>query len=46
MWEFEIVHNSTEEIKLIFGYSLSDAFRRHNIESPNEWECIRQEYID
>ena len=46
MWEFEIMHTVTKEIKLIFGYSLSDAYKRHGITSPNEWEYISHEYID
>ena len=29
MWEFEIMNKSTEERTIIFGYSLSDAFKRN-----------------
>ena len=46
MWEFNIMHKITQETTIIFGYSLSDAFRRTPSLNPNEWECVGQEYID
>lgn len=46
MWEFEIIHNETKERKIIWGYSLSDAFRRSPSLKSDDWECIGHEYID
>ena len=46
MWEFDIVNEKTQEYNIIFGYSLSDAFKRYPSFNPDEWECIGQEYID
>lgn len=46
MWEFDIIHKTTQESKIIFGYSLSDAFKRNESLNPNEWECVGMEYID
>lgn len=46
MWEFDIIHKTTQEKNIIFGYSLSDAFRRSPSLNPSEWECIGREYID
>ena len=46
MWEFEIMNNETKETNFIFGYSLSDAFRRYPLLNPNEWTCIGREYVD
>ena len=46
MWEFEIIHSATKERKIIFGYSLSDAFKRSPSLISSEWECIGQEYVD
>lgn len=46
MWEFDIVNKTTQEYSIIFGYSLSDAFKRSPSLNPDEWECIGQEYID
>jgi hypothetical protein len=46
MWEFDIIHKITQETTIIFGYSLSDAFRRTPSLNPNEWECLGREYID
>lgn len=46
MWEFDIVNKITQEHNIIFGYSLSDAFKRSSSLNPDEWECVGQEYID
>jgi hypothetical protein len=46
MLEFHIIHNATEERNVIFGYNLSDAFRRNPSLNPNEWTCIISDYID
>ena len=36
MWEFEIMNKSTEERTIIFGYSLSDAFKRNPQMNSND----------
>ena len=46
MWEFDIIHKTTQEKNVIFGYHLSDAFKRHPSLDPNDWECIGETYID
>lgn len=46
MWEFEIMNKSTEERTIIFGYSLSDAFKRNTQMNSNDWICIMQDYVD
>lgn len=46
MWEFDIIHCDTQEHKIIFGYSLSDAFKRSPSLNPKEWNCVHSEYID
>lgn len=46
MWEYEIIHNVTEERRIIFGYTLKDAFRKVPSLDPNEWSCLMAEYID
>lgn len=46
MWEFDIINTETEEQRIIFGYSLSDAFKRNPSLTPSEWQCIGHEYID
>ena len=46
MWEFDIIHTVTNEQKIIFGYSLKDAFQRHPSLNPNEWTCEMSTYID
>ena len=46
MWEVDIVNKTTGESKIIFGYSLSDAFRRSPSLNPDEWEYVSSEYID
>ena len=46
MWEFDIVNHETDEHRIIFGYSLADAFRRNPNYDTSEWTCINSEYID
>ena len=46
MWEFEIMNIVTKETGIICGYSLSDAFKRTPSLNPQEWECLRQDYVD
>ena len=46
MWEFQIMNNKTHEVEIIFGYSLSDAFKRYPSLNPAEWTCINHDYID
>ena len=46
MWDFDIVNKNTQENKIIFGYSLSDAFKRSPSLNSDEWECVGHEYVD
>lgn len=46
MWEFHLIHNKTEQREIIFGYNLSDAFRRNPSLNPSEWTCLLSDYID
>lgn len=46
MYEFEIKNINTNDTRIIFGYTLSDAFRRNPDLDDSEWECIDIEYID
>lgn len=46
MWELEIWNPTTQETKIIFGYSMSDAMKRNPELNPEEWECILSIYID
>ena len=46
MWEFILIHKQTNQEEIIFGYTLSDAFKREPLLDPNEWVCMSQEYID
>jgi hypothetical protein len=46
MWEYEITNLKTKQTSIIFGYSLSDAFKRNPLLIPSEWECTDQGYID
>lgn len=45
MYEIKISKPETGENKLIFGYSLSNAFRRAKLDS-SEWEVLYMEYVD
>lgn len=45
MWEFEIVNKNTDETKIIFGYTLSDAYRRYKL-NPEEWILVLRTYVD
>lgn len=46
MWEFHLLNQQTKKEKIIFGHSLSDAFRRYDELSPDEWQCIGEYYVD
>jgi hypothetical protein len=46
MWEYGLIHKQTGREEIIFGYTLSDAFRRNPHLNPNDWECDRADYID
>lgn len=45
MWEFDIVHNDTNESRIMFGYNEADAFRRSGYD-PNEYIVVGRTYID
>jgi hypothetical protein len=46
MWEYGLRHRETDKEEIIFGYSLMDAFRRSPALNPDDWECVRADYID
>jgi hypothetical protein len=45
MWEFGICNIVTGEQSIIWGYDLTDAFRRSKT-NPDEWEVTYQDYVD
>ena len=45
MYEYEVRNIKTNEERVIYGYSLTDACRRSNLLKAN-WDIIRFEYID
>lgn len=45
MWEYEIMHKTTKERDIIFGYSYADALRRSKV-NGDEYTCLMVEYID
>ena len=45
MIEFGIMNTKTEEEKVMFGYSITDAYRRAKLDM-NEWHITYCEYID
>lgn len=46
MYSLEIFNKSTNETRLIFGYSLTDAFRRAEINDIENWTVLQIEYED
>ena len=46
MWEFEIYNEKTKETRIIFGYSLSSAMKKWNVENPEDWTCLLHTYVD
>ena len=46
MFEYEIIHKTTNETAILFGHSEGDAFRRSNIENPAEWVVVLETYVD
>ena len=45
MWEIDIRNTETDEIRLIYGYNLEDAFQRYNLKSE-EWIVVNEVYVD
>ena len=45
MWEFEVMHRETEERIIIFGYNLTDAYKRSKM-NPEDYICLLSTYID
>lgn len=45
MWDFTIENKKTGEIKMIFGYSYSNALFRENYNSE-DWILLSQSYDD
>ena len=46
MWEYGLTHKRTGKEYIIFGHSLSDAFKRSPELNPEDWECVRVDYAD
>ena len=46
MYEFSIYNNKANVELGIFGYTLSDAFKRNPELNPKDWVCLGYEYID
>lgn len=46
MKEYEIINKVTNEDKLIYGYTMADAFRRNGILNKDEWKLIFEAYVD
>lgn len=45
MFEFNIKHKNTGELKIIFGYSASNAFKCYDL-CPEDWIVLNDFYID
>lgn len=45
MWEIDIRNKETDEIRLIYGYNIEDAFERYNLKSE-EWIITNTTYVD
>jgi hypothetical protein len=46
MYEFEVFQPEIKKSRIIFGRNLADAYRRANIDDPQDWVMIYQEYVD
>ena len=46
MYEYELINKYSNEHWFIFGYSISDAWRRNAKLNPTDWSVIHCEYID
>ena len=45
MWEIDIKNKISGELDIIFGYNITDAFQRYNL-NPNEWIILNTIYVD
>ena len=45
MYEYEALNTTTNERKIIFGYTFEDALKRNDL-NPNEYKYIARWYID
>ena len=45
MYEYDVANIYTGEQRIVFGYSVADAFRRAGL-APIEWGVLRAEYVD
>ena len=45
MWEIDIKNKISGEFDIIFGYNITDAFQRFNL-NPNEWIILNTIYVD
>lgn len=45
MYEYEMLNNTTNEIRYLFGRNLKTLMTKADI-NANEWTCVHREYID
>ena len=50
MYEYEVMNRQTEEVMIIYGYNVANAFSRlahlEKFATPNDWKVINTTYID
>lgn len=50
MYEYEVMNRQTEEVMIIYGYNVANAFSRlahlEKFAIPNDWIVTNTEYID
>lgn len=50
MYEYEVMNRQTEEVMIIYGYNVANAFSRlvhlEKFARPNDWTVINTTYID
>ena len=45
MYEYEMINNTTNEVRYLFGRSLKDLMTKAKM-NETEWTCLYREYID
>lgn len=45
MYEYDVENIYTGEKRIVFGYTVADAFRRAGL-APIEWGVLHAEYVD
>jgi hypothetical protein len=46
MHTYEIINETTNERKIIHGYSVANAFKRADIADPENWEVMWDDFED